>query len=306
MFVCYNYIGDNMNKILNEFLDYLNIEKRYSSKTIDNYQIDLNQFSTFFKEKDIKKIEYDDLREYLEFLYNKNYSNKTISRHISSLKSFYKYLLNNNIISNNPTELLSSPKSEFRLPNYLNIEELDKLLETPNIESKVGKRDILIIEMFYATGIRLSELVSIKLKDIDFNNRMIKIKGKGNKERYVFYGTNCKKYLEDYLKNSRPFYLKEENDHLFLNQHGKQISQSGIEYIVKKLLNESGISVHLTPHVLRHTFATHMLNEGADLMTVKELLGHSNISTTGIYTHVSNEQLRKTYLNAHPRARKDK
>lgn len=306
MFVCYNYDGDNMYKLLEKFLAYLEIEKRYSTETIENYQIDLKQFMMFFKEQDIKQIEYDDLREYLEFLYNKNYSNKTISRHISSLKSFYKYLLNNDLIKNNPTELLSSPKAEFRLPNYLNVDELDKLIETPNKDSKIGKRDALIIEMFYATGIRLSELVSIKLKDIDFSNRMIKIKGKGNKERYVFYGTNCERYLKDYLKNSRPFYLKEASDYLFINKHGKQISNSGIEYIIKKLLKESGISAHLTPHVLRHTFATHMLNEGADLMTVKELLGHSNISTTGIYTHVSNEQLRKTYLNAHPRARKEK
>lgn len=296
-------------EIINGFLEYLNVEKRYSDETTENYQIDLKQFNDYCIENnisDISKIEYDDLRKYLEYLYDKNYSNKTISRHISSLKSFYKYMINHELIKKNPTELLSNPKAEFRLPNYLNIEDLDKLIDTPKKDTKVGRRDILIIEMFYATGIRLSELVNIKLKDIDFKNRSIKIKGKGSKERYVFYGHECSEYLADYINNSRSFYVKGDNEYLFLNQHGKKITQSGIEYIVKKILNQSGINVHLTPHVLRHTFATHMLNEGADLMTVKELLGHSNISTTGIYTHVSNEQLRRTYLNAHPRARKDK
>lgn len=298
-----------MKNIINEFMNYLNIQKRYSSKTIENYKIDLDQFINYININnifDFANIEYDDLRKYLEYLYEKNYSNKTISRHISSLKSLYRYLLNKDIVNNNPTDLLSSPKMEFRLPSYLNINDLETLISTPNRESRVGKRDVLIIEMFYSTGIRLSELVNMKIKDIDFRNKTIKIKGKGNKERYVFYGHDCSIYLDDYINNSRRYYLKDANDYLFINQHGKKLTQSGIEYIVKKILKESNINIHLTPHVLRHTFATHMLNEGADLMTVKELLGHSNISTTGIYTHVSNEQLRRTYLNAHPRARKEK
>lgn len=298
-----------MLKLLESFIEYLGVEKRYSNETVENYQIDINQFIKYCEDNnifDIKMIQYEELRKYLEYLFDKKYSNKTISRHISSLKSFYKYLINNNIINYNPTELLSSPKFEFRLPNYLNVGELDSLINTPNRETKAGKRDVLIIEMFYSTGIRLSELVNIKITDIDFTNKSIKIKGKGNKERYVFYGLICKDYLEDYLNNSRVFYLKGNNDYLFLSQHGKQITNSGIEFIIKKLLKDSGINIRLTPHVLRHTFATHMLNEGADLLTVKELLGHSNISTTGIYTHVSNEQLRRTYLNAHPRARKEK
>lgn len=298
-----------MKRLINDFLDYLSVEKRYSDKTIDNYRIDLEQFSNYClsnKINDVVSIEYDDLRKYLECLYNKEYSNKTISRHISSLKSFYKYLINNEVITKNPTELLNNPKAEFRLPNYLNIDDLDKLISIPKTETKTGKRDILIIEMFYSTGIRLSELVNIKLKDINFNEKSIKIKGKGSKERYVFYGRECEIYLDDYINNSRAFYLKGDNEYLFINQKGNKITQSGIEYIIKKILDQSGIKTHLTPHVLRHTFATHMLNEGADLMTVKELLGHSNISTTGIYTHVSNEQLRRAYLNAHPRARKEK
>lgn len=296
-----------MNTIKDKFIEYLNVEKRYSSKTLENYSIDLNTFITFCEEVKIynyKDITYDNLRNYLEFLYNKNYSNKTISRHISSLKSFFKYLINNNYIKENHTELLSLPKSELRLPNYLNNIDLEDLINTPDKDTKAGKRDRLILEMFYSTGIRLSELVNIKISDIDFNNNMIKIKGKGNKDRYVFFGNNCSKYLKDYLENSRPFYIKSENEYLFVSQKGNKLSTSGVEYIVDKILKISDLKVHITPHVLRHTFATHMLNEGANLMTVKELLGHTSITTTGIYTHVSNEKLRKTYLSAHPRARR--
>ncbi len=298
--MCYNEDGDNM---LDGFLKYLSTQKRYSAKTIENYNLDLTNFINFFDGKDIRKLEYDDFRNYLEYMYNNKYASKTISRHISSLKSFYKYLLNNNYIKENPTLLLSSPKQEFRLPNYLNPIELEKIMETPDTSTIIGKRDILILEMFYATGIRLAELINIKVSDIDKSNRMIKILGKGSKERYVFFTTKCLDYLNDYLDNSRSMLCK-NSEYLFVNQKGNKLTESGVEYIINKIFISSGINVHLTPHVLRHTFATHMLNEGADLMTVKELLGHSNISTTGIYTHVSNEQLRNTYLNAHPRARR--
>ncbi|HPF83390.1 MAG TPA: tyrosine recombinase XerC [Bacilli bacterium] len=299
-----------MNKYLEDFLNYLEVERRYSNETIINYRIDIEQFIKYCNENNLlnfSSITYEELRNYLQYLFKNNYSNKTISRHISSLRSYYKYLINKDIIKTNPIELLSSPKNEFRLPIYLNTIELEELMEVPNRESKIGKRDLLILEMFYSTGVRLSELVNIKINDIDFNEKSILIKGKGNKERYVYYGKQCSIYLDDYINNSRSYLLNNNiNDYLFINQKGNKITQSGIEFIIKKILNNSDLNIHLTPHVLRHTFATHMLNEGADLMTVKELLGHSNISTTGIYTHVSNELLRKTYLNSHPRARKDK
>lgn len=291
---------------IEEFLKYLNVEKRYSNKTIENYSIDLDQFSSYLKTiniYNIKDVTYSILRKYLEYLYEKKYSNKSICRHISSIKSYYKFLINNNYIKENPSELLNSPKMEFRLPDYLNIIDLEKILSIPDSNTKIGKRDILILEMFYSTGIRLSELVGIKLIDIDKKNRQIKILGKGSKERIVFFSIKCLDYLEDYLNNSRPYLLKKDNEYLFLNNKGNNLSPSGVEYIIKQILLKSDLKIHLTPHTLRHTFATHMLNEGADLMTVKELLGHSNISTTGIYTHVSNEHLRKTYLSSHPRAK---
>lgn len=294
---------------LTKYLEYLNVEKRYSTKTIENYNIDLSLFVKFLKENNIDNfniVSYDDLRKFLEFLYKKNYSNKTISRHISSLKSFFKYLVNNEYINNNPTDLLSLPKMEFRLPKYLTIEELEKILSTAKENKKTSERDLLILEIFYSTGIRLSELSNIKIEDIDNKNRTIIIKGKGNKERYVFYSRECSKCLKNYLENNRNALNIKGSNYLFLSTKGNQLTPAGIEYIVNNIFIHSGINTQLTPHVLRHTFATHMLNEGANLMTVKELLGHSNIATTGIYTHVSNEQLRRTYLSSHPRARKDK
>ena len=297
-----------MEALIKLFLNYLATEKRYSDLTIENYEIDLKQFLIFFKEKsilDFNYVTYNELRLFLEYLYTKKYSNKTISRKISSIKSLYNYLVNNNYIKSNPTNLIGLPKNQFRLPKYLNIEELEKTLSIPDKSNKLGKRDLLILEMFYSTGVRLSELINIKICDIDIKNRTIKVTGKGNKERIVFFSKECSKYLDDYLKNSRPLLVKDAIDYLFINGNGKRLTTSGVQYIINDIFLKSGISIKLTPHVLRHTFATHMLNEGANLLTVKELLGHSNISTTGIYTHVSNEQLRRTYLSSHPRARKE-
>jgi len=299
-----------MQGYIDDFIEFLEVEKKYSKETTENYTIDLYLFLNYCKNNKLSKfsnITYNDLRKYLVYLSKeKKYSNKSISRHISSLHSLYNYLIDEGVLENNPMNLINSPKKELRLPVYLTSNELEDIINTPDKSKKVGKRDVLILEMFYSTGIRLSELVNIKIGDIDFINKKIKILGKGSKERYVLYGDRCKEYLEDYINNARKYYLKEPSDYLFLNQHGNVLTTSGIEYLVKKILKQSGTNVKLTPHVLRHTFATHMLNEGADLMTVKELLGHSDLSTTGIYTHVSNEHLRRTYLNAHPRARRGK
>lgn len=297
-----------MEHFIKEFIEYLKVEKRYSEDTITNYNLDLDLFLKFLKANKINKFketDYDFLRRYLVYLSNdKKYSNKTIARHISSLHTFYDFLLDEGAIDSNPMNLINAPKKEIRLPVYLNIDELEELYECIDTKKRVGKRDILIIELFYSTGIRLSELVNIKLKDIDFKEKKIKILGKGSKERYVLYGDICSKYLDDYMNNTRKFYQKTPSEYLLLNQRGTKLTASGIEFIINKILRQSNINTKLTPHVLRHTFATHMLNDGADLMTVKELLGHSDLSTTGIYMHVSKEHLRKEYLSAHPRARK--
>ena len=297
-----------MEKNKRKFLEYLKYERNYSEKTILNYEKDLNLFLDYCDLKQINNynnIDFDFIRNYLKYLYNLKYSNKTINRHLSSLRSFFKYLLKEKIVDKNPCLLISNPKGEQRLPNFINESDLEKLFSIPNIEEPLGDRDELILRMFYATGIRLSELANIKVNDIDFYNRRIKIFGKGNKERYVLYGNNCHKSLDRYLKNGRKKLTKNSNDYLFLNNNGEKLSSGGIEYIINKIVKISGVTNnHITPHVFRHTFATSMLNEGSDLVTVKELLGHSNLSTTSIYTHISNEHLRNVYLNSHPRAKK--
>lgn len=288
-------------KEIESFIEYLDFEKRFSKHTSLNYEIDLKEFLEF-QEKDIKDIDINDIREYLKFLYDKKYSNATISRKVSSLKSFFKYLSGENKIKENPMLLISNPKKEKKLPNFLNYEDLEKLLNIPDLKISDGQRDALIMEMLYSTGIRVSELVNIKIKDIDFTDEKIIILGKGNKERYVYYGSKCQNLLKLYLKEGRKDLPQSE--YLFTNKHGNKINDRVIRMIIERNTKLAGIKQHVTPHTLRHTYATHMLNEGADLKSVSDLLGHENLSTTQIYTHVSNERLRNVYLNSHPRAKK--
>lgn len=297
-----------MEEYQKKFLEYLQYQRNYSNMTIINYKKDLNLFINFCKSKnisDFKIIDFSFIRIYLQYLYNLKYSHKTISRHLSSIRSFFKYLLNEKIIDSNPCLLISSPKKEYRLPNFINEMDLDKIFDVSNLEEPLGQRDDLIVRMFYATGIRLSELCNVKIKDIDIEGKKIKVLGKGNKERYVLFGNNCQTSLKRFLNDGRGKLLKEPTDYLFLNSNGSKLTSAGIEYIINKIVKFSNVTNnHITPHVFRHTFATHMLNEGADLITVQQLLGHSDLSTTSIYTHVSNEHLRQVYLNTHPRARK--
>ena len=287
-------------KELDSFYKYLE-NKGYSENTISNYRKDLVLFIEFSKGK--LNVDYNFVRSYLQFLYNKNYSNKSIARHISSLKSFYKYLTKNEFIKDNPCLLISNPKIEKKLPNYINYNDLEVLFSIPDKNDVLGLRNALILELLYSTGIRVSELVNIKLSDIDFSNNRILILGKGNKERYVLYGKVCSELLKDYLFKSRNK-LNKNNDYLLLNKFGNKITDRAIRMIIDDVVKKSSLKLNISPHTLRHTFATHLLNEGADLKIVQELLGHENISTTGIYTHVSNEHLRKVYLDAHPRARR--
>lgn len=288
-------------KEIESFIEYLDFEKRFSKHTSLNYEIDLKEFLEFQK-KDINSIDINDIREYLKFLYDKKYSNATISRKVSSLKSFFKYLSGENKIQENPMLLISNPKKEKKLPNFLNYEDLEKLLNIPDLKISDGQRDALIMEMLYSTGIRVSELVNIKIKDIDFTDEKIIILGKGDKERYVYYGSKCQNLLKLYLKEGRKDLPQSE--YLFTNKHGNKINDRVIRMIIERNTKLAGIKQHVTPHTLRHTYATHMLNEGADLKSVSDLLGHENLSTTQIYTHVSNERLRNVYLNSHPRAKK--
>lgn len=277
---------------MNEFLNYLKDERNYSGKTILNYKMDLENFYNYINKKKTKKIDFDFLQEYIENLSQKKYSTKSIQRHISSLKSYFKFLYNKNYINVNPAELLCLPKNEIKLPNYLTIIDLEKIYELD-----LSLRDKLIVELLYSTGIRLSELVNIKISDINFYDKTIKVLGKGNKERYVLFGSVCSKLLKEYINNENRVYL-------LLNKNGNKLSERGVEYIIEKIFKSVNVHAKLTPHTLRHTFATHMLDNGCDLVTVQKLLGHSDLSTTSIYTHISNEHLRTTYLQTHPRARR--
>lgn len=285
------------------FLKYLS-NKEYSINTIQSYQKDLKQFLEFAKDTNLKDIDYNFIRKYLQFLYDKKYTSKSISRHISCLKSFFKYLTKIGKIKENPCLLVSSPKIEKKLPNYINYNDLEVLFSIPDKNDVLGLRNLLILELLYSCGVRVSELVNIKLNDIDFSNNRILILGKGNKERYVLYGHVCQKLLDEYLKNSRNK-LNKNSDYLLLNKFGNKITDRAIRMIIDDIVKKSSLKLNISPHTLRHTFATHLLNEGADLKIVQELLGHENISTTGIYTHVSNEHLRSVYLSAHPRAKKE-
>lgn len=291
--------------MVEEFLKYLKNERNFSKYTILNYEKDLESFSDFLKSQNLnfKTVTYSEIRLYISKLYERKYSTATISRHISALKSFYNYLVIEKGFKNNPMILISCPKKEKKLPNYLKYQDLEKLFDSIDTTS-YGQRDILILEMLYSTGIRIGELVNIKIKDISFNERKILVLGKGNKEREVFYGSRCEELLDRYLKDGRKKIIKEETDYLFISNSGKKITDDGVRKIIKEIVKKSGLNIKVTPHTLRHTFATHMLDDGADLKTVSDLLGHENLSTTTIYTHVSNERLRNVYLNSHPRAKK--
>jgi len=294
-----------MEKEIKKFLEVLEFEKRYSVHTILNYGEDLNSFCCFLKEEninDFKDIDYTVIRKYLNVLYNRKYSNKTISRHISSLRSLFKYLKKVDRIDNNPMTLVSNPKIEKKLPKFVSYKELEELFNAPDTETPLGARDVFILELLYSTGIRVGELVNIKLSDIDESKREIRIIGKGNKERIVLYGERCSTLLGNYLLHFRDKLDSKKSEYLLLGIRGNKINDREVRKTIDEIVAATGLKLNLSPHVLRHTFATHMLNEGADLRSVQQLLGHESLSTTTIYTHVSNERLRNVYLHTHPRA----
>ena len=294
------------NEIL-KFIEELKYEKNYSELTIKGYLKDLDLFLEFLSENNIKKysdIEYNDIRLFINYLYESKYNNKTISRNISSLRSFFKYLKNNNLIKNNPMLLIANPKLDKKLPKYLNFNDTEKLLKAYDNNNYMSIRNSLILEMLYYTGIRVSEIVNIKLSDISIINKTIKISGKGNKDRIVYFGNKCLELINLYLKQSYNKLNINNLDYFILSKTGKKINDRQTRKILDDASEIAGIDMKISPHVLRHTFATHMLNEGADLRSVQELLGHENLSTTQVYTHLTNERIRNVYLNAHPRARK--
>ena len=294
---------------IDNFLKYLANEKRYPETTINTYQRNLVIFNDYCT---VKKVNYlsintENIRNFLKYLDSFKYKNNTISQILSSMRHFYSYLVIQNKVAYNPFKAIRNPKKEKKLPNFLQNDELEKIFSTIDINTEIGIRNRLIIELLYATGLRVSELVNIDLVNINLKEQEIKVKGKGNKERIVYFGEYAQMYLNKYLEFARPFFLKNKStSKLILNKDGNPITARGIENIIDKIVKNAALKHHISPHVLRHTFATDLLNNGADLKSVQELLGHASLSTTEIYTHITNERLRTVYLHSFPRQKEKK
>ncbi len=288
----------NIEEISKKYFEYLDKELNYSKQTIIDYQYDLKLYINYIKKKKINylKITKEEIINFLKILDRRKLSNKSISRILSGIRSFYNYLTEIKLIETNIFKRIKNPKVERKLPNYLNIVELEDTLNSINDKDIMSK---CIFELIYSTGVRVSEVSNIKLQDIDMQNKTIRIIGKGNKERIVYFGNTALNYLNDYL-----LFREEHNinniDYLFINTLGHKMTRQNIEYIINKISKNSKVKTKITPHTLRHTFATHLLDNGADIRSVQELLGHENLNTTEIYTHVSNERLRAAYLKYHP------
>ena len=288
-----------MNKEVYKFLDYLKNNLGYSKMTIISYQKDLDDFFSFVKKYNINYLNLckDDIRSYLKLLDERKLKSSSISRRISCLRTFYNYLEDQNMVDGNVFKLIRNPKLDRKLPNYLSYEELRIIFDSIDISDSVGLRNRLLIEMLYATGCRVSEIANIKISDINFNNNFIKIFGKGSKERIVYFGDYARYYLDIYLSKN----INNNSKYLFVNENNDKMDITEIEKIIRDIVHNLTIKSHVTPHTFRHTFATHLLNNGADIKTVQELLGHSSLNTTGIYTHVSNERLKEIYFKTFKR-----
>lgn len=288
-----------MKNKVEEFLQYLTDVKMVSSNTVLAYQTDLDEFALFLKEHNLSYLSLtkEEVRTYLKLLDQEKFKNKSIARHLSALRSFYRYLEQKGVVENNVFEKIHNPKLNKPLPNTLNYEETEKLLHFDKLDTSWDIECHLVLELLYSTGLRASELSDIKIGDIYKSDRRITVTGKGQKGRTVYYGEFAQDALDKYL-SIRPSLLKKENhDYLLVNQRGGKLSRSSIFKMIEKKALSSGINHHLSPHTLRHTFATHLLANGADIKTVQELLGHENLGTTEIYTHLSNSYLQEEYRN---------
>ena len=294
----------NLDNTIKNFIKYLKQEKRYPETTISSYQRDLDNYYSYItlKKIDYKNITKDEIRNYLKYLDELKYSKNTISRILSALRHFYSYLVINKITAINQFKLIRNPKKEKKLPNFLQGDELQKIFDTINIETPLGIRNRLIVELLYASGLRVSELTELKINDIDINNKEIRVTGKGDKERIVYFGDYAKKYLALYLNEARKELLNNnKSNYLLINNQGEHLSPRGVQLVIDNIVKDTALKHNISPHALRHTFATDLLNNGADLKSVQELLGHSSLSTTQIYTHITNERLRSVYLKTFPR-----
>lgn len=294
-------------KNVEEYIRYLENIKKYSIETIRAYESDIIMFLDFCDKEDVSylDVDYDFCRFYLKYLKEEMKEKaSSVSRKISSLRSFYKYLVRENKIENNYFSLLVLPKKEKKLPRYFEYQELEELFNVPDKTNPLGQRNSLILEMLYATGIRVSELVNIKIDDIDLVNKKIIITGKGNKMRIVYFEDICKQALLLYMNDGYLKLNKNNLKYIFLDRLGNKLTTRGVRYILDKLIKSNTLNKKISPHMIRHSFATHLLNEGCDLLSVQELLGHESLTATSIYTHVSNDRIKDIYFKTFPRGKK--
>ena len=289
-----------MCKSLNDFYLFLKKERNFSNNTIKSYMTDLNKFKNFLNDDnyDINKISRKQIRAFLSSEFDKKYSDRTIARRLASLKSYFKFMVKSEQISSNPSENIRSPKIARSLPNFIDQKIIDSLMDSPDDNTAIGLRDKAMLELFYSTGMRLSELVSLNHGSVDYKNNLIRLFGKGSKERLVPFGNRAKLYLKKYTISRKN---KDFNKPLFITKREKRISKRTVQRRISMYIKLVADGNHLGPHILRHSFATHLIENGAGIRTVKDLLGHSNLSSTQIYTHIQPEKIKQTYKQAHPR-----
>ena len=286
-------------KLVRSFLDYLEVERGVSPNTIEAYRGDLSQYIRYFSRINILKIDSSLIGKYIAELQKKGLKNSSISRKLSVIRMFYKFIYLEGKSEYNPLEEISSPRKGRRIPSYLSLREVESLLETPSPDTPLGIRDKAMLEVLYGAGLRISELVNLNVEDVDLRKGWIKVMGKGFRERVLPLGREACQWVRKYLRERE---LKKEKAPLFCNRYGKRISRQACWKIIKKYARKAGITGEISPHTLRHSFATHILSGDADLRAVQELLGHVNITTTQIYTHITQERLKKIYKKFHPRA----
>jgi integrase/recombinase XerD len=295
-----------MDNYVNEFINYLAVERGLAQNTLESYGRDLHQYYAYLRNSNLEVIKDSNrntILNYLNALQNKGKAVSTISRNLAAIKSFYQYLVREHYLEKDPAANLESPKLEKKLPKILSIHEVEELLRQPNGFLPTGLRDKAMLELLYATGIRVSELIALNISDVNLDMGYIKCYGKGSKERIVPLGSIAAKCVQEYMAKGRVKLIRTYDEpSLFVNHHGNRLTRQGFWKIIKKYAQEANITKEITPHTLRHSFATHLLENGADLRSVQEMLGHADISTTQIYTHVTKNRLKEVYDKAHPRA----
>lgn len=295
-----------MELFLKEYLAHIKLEKNLSQNTVSSYKNDINAFISFLKNFDINdpsRVSSDDIGKFFKTLRELGLSGSSSARYFSSLKGFFLYLLKNKYILKNPIEKITAPRISKKLPGVLDVNEVDQILSAPDINEKLGVRDKAILELFYACGTRVSELINLKVNDLFFDDEIIRVFGKGSKERLIPIGSSAVRWAKEYLKKSRPLLMKKSKSEniLFLNSRGSRLSRMGVWKIIDCYVKEAGIEKDVHPHTFRHSFATHLLEGGADLRAVQEMLGHADISTTQIYTHIDRDYIKQMHKQFHPR-----